>query len=92
MSVHLALVGMEEHVWMKRMDFTASVLRVSSPLTATLRWMSVAAAHVSMAHAGMTSMVTAVTVSLDGWGKIAIWTETTVCQVPARMLAHASTS
>lgn len=54
MSAHLAPVGMEEHVWMKRMDFTASALRALSLLTATLRWMSVAAAHVSMAHAGMT--------------------------------------
>lgn len=69
MSVHQAPVGMEGHVWMKRMDFTASVLRVSSPLTVTPRWMSVAAAHVSMGHAEMTSTVTAVTVSLDGWGR-----------------------
>lgn len=36
--------------------------------------------------------VTAVTVSLDGWGRTVTWTETTVCQVPARMLARASTS
>lgn len=55
MSVHLAPVGMGVHVWMKRMDFTASVLRVLSPLTVTPRWTSVAAAHVSMAYAGMTS-------------------------------------
>lgn len=56
MSVHPAPVAMEEHVWMKRMDFTVSVLRDLSPLTVTPRWMSVAAAHVSMAHAGMTLM------------------------------------
>lgn len=67
--MHLAPVGMGGHVWMKKMDFTASVLRASSPLTVTPRWTSVAAAHVSMAHAGMTSMVTAVTVSPDGWGR-----------------------
>lgn len=54
-SVHLVPVGMGVHVWMKRMDFTASVLRALSPLTVTPRWTSVAAAHVSMAHAGMTS-------------------------------------
>lgn len=67
--MHPAPVGMEGHVWMRRTDFTASVLRASNPLTATLRWMSVAAALVSMAHAEMTSTVTAVTVSLDGWGR-----------------------
>lgn len=55
MSVHQAPVGMGGHVWMKRMDFTASALRALSPLTVTPRWTSVAAAHVSMAHAGMTS-------------------------------------
>lgn len=33
--------------------------------------------------------VTAVTVSLDGWERTATWTGTTVCLVPARMLAHA---
>lgn len=55
MSVHLAPVGMGGHVWMKRMDFAASVLRALSPLTVTLRWTSVVAAHVSMARAGMTS-------------------------------------
>lgn len=54
MSVHPAPVAMEGHVWMKRMDFTASVLRALSPLTVTPRWTSVAAAHASMAHAGMT--------------------------------------
>lgn len=54
--MRLAPVGMGGHVWMKRMDFTASVLRALSPHTVTLRWMNVAAAHVSMAHAGMTSM------------------------------------
>lgn len=36
--------------------------------------------------------VTAVTVSLDGWGRTVTWTGTTVCRVPARMLARASTS
>lgn len=56
MSVHLAPVEMGGHVWMKRMDFIACVLRALSPLTVTPRSTSVAAAHVSMAHAGMTSM------------------------------------
>lgn len=92
MSALLALVGMEGHVWMKKMDFTASVQRVLSPLTVTPRWMSVAAALVFMVHAGMTSTVIAVTVNLDGWERIVIWTGMTVCQVPARMLAHALTS
>lgn len=55
MSVHLAPVEMEGHVWMKRMDFIACVLRASSPLTVTPKWTSVAVARVSMAHAGMTS-------------------------------------
>lgn len=41
---------------MKRMDFTACVLMALSLLTATLRWMSVAAAHASMARAGTTLM------------------------------------
>lgn len=36
--------------------------------------------------------VTAVTVSLDGWERTVTWTETTVCRVPARMLALVSTS
>lgn len=36
--------------------------------------------------------VTAVTVSLDGWERTVTWTGMTVCQVLARMLAHASTS
>lgn len=36
--------------------------------------------------------VTAVTVSLDGWGRTVTWTGMTVCQVHARMLAHVSTS
>jgi len=54
MSVHPVPAGMGERVLMKRMDFTASVLRALSPLTVTLRWMNVAAAHVSMAHAEMT--------------------------------------
>lgn len=92
MSVHLAPVEMGVHVSMKRMDFIASVLRGLSHLTATLRWMSVAAALVSMALAGMTSTVTAVTVSLDGWGRTVTLIEMTVCQVPARMLVHALTS
>lgn len=52
--MHLVPVGMGVHVWMKRMDFIASALRALSHLTVTPRWMSVAAAHVSMAHAGMT--------------------------------------
>lgn len=92
MSVHRAPVGMGERVWMKRTDFTASVLRALSPLIVTPRWTSVAAAHVSMAHAGMTSTVTAVTVSPDGLGRTVTWTGMTVCQVLARMLAHVSTS
>lgn len=54
MNVHLAPVEMGAHVWMKRMDSTACVLRALSLLTVTPRWMSVAAARVSMAHAGMT--------------------------------------
>lgn len=89
MNVHLAPVEMEEHVLMKRMDFTASVPRALSLLTVTPKWMSVAAAHVSMAHAGMTSMVTAVTVSLDGLGRTVTWIGMTVCQVLAKMLALA---
>lgn len=56
MSVHQVPVGMGVHAWMKRMDFTASVQRGLSPPTVTLRWMSVPAARVPMAHAGMTSM------------------------------------
>lgn len=123
MNAHLAPAGMAGHVWMKKTDFTASVLRASSRHTVTPRWTSVAAAPVSMAHAGMTSMgtncynpsdftllthssligvlilvvllhfpVTAVTVSLGGWGRTVTWTGTTVCRVRARMLAHALTS
>lgn len=61
--MHLAPAEMEVHVWMKRTDFTASVLRALSPHTVTPRWTSVAAVHVSMAHAGMTSMGTTVTFS-----------------------------
>lgn len=92
MSVHQVPVGMEALVWMKRTDSTASVLRASSLPTVTLRWMSVAAALVSMAHAEMTSMVTVVIVSLAGLVRTVTWIETIACQVPARMLAHASTS
>lgn len=36
--------------------------------------------------------VTAVTANLDGWGRTATWIETIVCQVLARMLAHALTN
>lgn len=54
--MHLVPAGMVVHVWMKKTDFTASVLRASSLLTVTPRWTSVEAAHVSMARAGMTSM------------------------------------
>lgn len=90
--MHLAPVEMGVHVWMKRMAFIASVLRGLSRLTATPRWTSVAAALVSMAHAGMTSMGTAVTVSLDGSGRTVTLIEMIVYQVPARMLVHALTS
>lgn len=72
MSAHPAPVEMGGHVWMKRMDFTASVQRALSLHTVTPRWTSVAAAHVAMAHAGMTLMGTAVTVSLDGSGRTVI--------------------
>lgn len=54
MSVHLAPVEMGERVLMKKMDSTASVLKALNPLTVTPRWMSVAAAHVSMAPAERT--------------------------------------
>lgn len=56
MNVPPALVRMVEHVLMKRMDFTACVLRASNPRTVTPRWMNVAAAPVSMVHAERTSM------------------------------------
>lgn len=56
MSARLAPVGMEARVWMKRMDFTANVLRASNLHTVTPRWTSVAAAHVSTVHAGTASM------------------------------------
>lgn len=92
MNAHLAPVEMGVHVLMRRMDFTASVPRALSLLTVTLRWTSAAAAPVSMAHAEMTLMVTAVTVSLDGWERTVIWTEMIVYQVPVRTLAHALTS
>lgn len=55
MSVHPAPAGMEEHVWMRRMDSTASVPRASSPHTVTPRWMNVAAVLVSMERAEMIS-------------------------------------
>lgn len=87
-----APVEMEGHVWMRRMDFTASAQKVLSPPTVTPRWMNVVVAPVFMAHAGMTSMVTAVTVSLDGWERIVIWIGMTVCLVHVRMLAPASTN
>lgn len=92
MSVPPAPAEMAGHVWMRRMASTASVPKGSSRRTATLRWMSVEAAPVSTAPAGMTSMVTAVIVNLDGWERTVIWTGTTVCQVPVRTQAPASTS
>lgn len=61
--MRLAPAEMEVHVWMKRTDFTASVLRALSPHTVTPRLTSVAAVRVSMAHAGMTSTGTTVTFS-----------------------------
>lgn len=38
------------------------------------------------------SIVIAVTVSLDGWGRTVTWTGTIVCRVPARMPGRALTS
>lgn len=90
--MHLAPAEMEGHVWMRRMVSIASVLKDLSRHTATHRWTNVAVAPVSTAPAGMTSMVTAVTVNQDGWEKTVISTGTTVYQVPARTLEPASTN
>lgn len=79
-------------VLMRRTGSTASVPKVSSRRTATLRWTSAEAAPVSTAPAGTTSTATVAIVNLGGWERTATWTEMTVCQVPVRMLAPASTN
>lgn len=45
--------------------------------------------HFWLINCSLVFPVTAVTVSRDGWERTVTWTGTTVCQVPARMLAHA---